>query len=39
MFVHSPWSCDQDLIKQKIKITDFQTICNSLDYELENSAI
>ena len=25
--------CDQDLIKQKVKIIDFKTICNSLDYE------
>ena len=25
--------CDQDLIKQKVKIVDFKTICNSLDYE------
>ena len=25
MFVHSLWSCDQDLIKEKVKIIDFQT--------------
>ena len=32
MFVHSLWSCDEDLIKQKVKIIDFQTISNSIDY-------
>ena len=34
MFVHSHWSCDQDLIKQKVKIIDFQTSCNSVDYAI-----
>ena len=32
MFVYLLWSCDQDLIKQKGRIVDFQTICNSIDY-------
>ena len=32
LFLHSLWSCDQDLTKQKVKIIDFQTICNSIDY-------
>ena len=32
MFVHSLRSCDEDLIKQKMKIIDFQTISNSIDY-------
>ena len=32
MFVHSLWSCNEDLIKQKVKIIDFQTISNSIDY-------
>ena len=26
MCVHLLWSCDQDLIKQKVKIIDFQAI-------------
>ena len=38
MFVHSRWSCDQDLIKQTVKIMDFQTICNPIDYA-DNFAI
>ena len=25
-------SCDEDLIKQKVKIRDFQIIFNSIDY-------
>ena len=33
MFVHSLSSCDQDLIKRKVKIIDFQTISNSIDYD------
>ena len=32
MFVHSLSSCDQDLIKQIVKIIDFQTISNSVGY-------
>ena len=30
-FAHWLWSCDQCLIKQKVKVTDFQTIV-ILDY-------
>ena len=32
MFVHSLWSCNQDLINQKVKMIDFQTIWNFIDY-------
>ena len=32
MFVHWLWSCDQDLIKQKVKTIDFQTMFFSIDY-------
>ena len=32
MFGHSLWSFDEDLIKQKKKIIDFQIISNSIDY-------
>ena len=32
IFLHSNWSCDQDLITQKVKIIDFQTMCFSKDY-------
>ena len=38
MFARSLWSCDQDLIKQKVKIINFQTICNSIGYEDSNFA-
>ena len=31
MFVHSFWSSDQDLFKQKVTIIDFQAIPNSTD--------
>ena len=30
--MHSLCSCDEDLIKQKVKIIDFQTICDSIYY-------
>lgn len=32
MFVHSFSPCDQELIKQKVKIKDFQSIRDSVDY-------
>ena len=34
MFVHSLWSRDQDLNKQKVQTTDLQTICFSIDYDI-----
>ena len=30
MFMQSLCSCNQDLLKQKAKIIDFQTICSSI---------
>ena len=33
MFVHSLLSCDQDLIKQKVKINRLPDYYNSIDYE------
>ena len=30
--MHWLWSCDQDLIKQKVKTIDFQTMFFSIDY-------
>ena len=32
LFVIKSQSCDQDLIKEKVKIIDFQTMCFSIDY-------
>ena len=38
MLVRTHLSGDQYLSKQKVKITDFQTMCNSIDYALSSVA-